>query len=143
MSTEQNKAVVRRFSEELISKGNMAVADELIAENYVNHNPIPGQMPGREGFKRSVTGLRMAFPDLYEAVEDMIAEGDKVVVRATRHAIHRGAFMGVASTGKHVTIPTMYILRVADGKITDAWLNWDMLGLMQQLGAILSPGQAG
>lgn len=143
MSTEQNKTVVRRFSEELISKGNMAVADELIAENYVNHNPIPGQMPGREGFKRSVAGLRTAFPDLHEAVEEMIAEGDRVVVRATRHATHRGAFMGVAPTGKHVTIPTMYILRVANGQITDAWLNWDMLGLMQQLGAAPLPGQAG
>lgn len=140
VSDEEHKALVRRFSEELISRGNYAVADELIAENYVNHNPIPGQVPGRAGFKESLALLRAAFPDLHESIEALVAEGDRVAVRATRHGTHRGPFMGLPATGKAVTVPTMYILRVVAGKIVEAWLNWDMLGLLGQLGAVPAPG---
>lgn len=133
MSEEDIKAVARRFSEELISAGKEEVADELIDENYVNHNPIPGQQPGLAGFKRSLAGLRAALGDLEETIEDMIAEGDRVAIRASRKATHKGEFMGVAATGNRVTVSTMYVLRVVEGKVTEAWLNWDVHGLLQQL----------
>jgi steroid delta-isomerase-like uncharacterized protein len=135
MSIEQNKELLRRFSQEIINQGNMGLADQILAPNYLNHNPVPGQAPGLEGFKRSLTGLRMAFPDMKETVEVILAEGDLVSVRATRRATHEGTFMGVPGTHRPVTIPTMYFARVQDGKITDIWLNWDILGMLQQIGA--------
>ena len=135
MSTEETKAIARRFSQEILSKGDLSLADQLLDPNYVNHNPIPGQVPGIEGFKKSAMGLRAALP-FEETIEDLIAEGDKVVVRVVRKATHSGAFMGIPASGKQVTVPATYILRIVNGKITDAWLNWDLLGLMQQLGAI-------
>ena len=138
MSTERNKTIARRFSEELISKGNMAVADELLAENYINHNPVGNQQPGREGFKAALGGLRAAFPDLQETIEDIVAEGDKVVVRGVRRGTHKGQLMGIPASGKPVAATKTYILRVADGKITDAWLNWDMLSVLQKIGAVPS-----
>ena len=141
MSTEDNKTIARRFSQEVLSKGDLSVAEQLLDADYVNHTPIPGQMPGIEGFRKSVMGLRAALP-FEEVIEDLIAEGDKVVVRAVRKATHSGPFMGIPASGKQVTIPTTYILRIQNEKIIDAWLVWDMLGLMQQLGAIpaRSPG---
>jgi steroid delta-isomerase-like uncharacterized protein len=138
-STEQNKAIAMRYSREIFSKGKLDLAEELIAEGYVNHNPIPGQVPGREGIKKSIAYLRSVFPDLEETIEDMIAEGDRVMLRTIRRGTHQMEFLGVPATGKQVSIPAMYVLRIQDGMVTDAWLNWDLLGLLQQLGAAPAP----
>jgi steroid delta-isomerase-like uncharacterized protein len=135
MNTDQNKELLRRFSDEIINQGNMSVADQIIAPDYLNHNPVPGQAPGLEGFKRSITGMRMAFPDLTETIEAIVTEGDLVSVRATRRGTHEGTYMGVPGTNRPVIIPTMYFARVVNGKITDIWLNWDILGMLQQIGA--------
>lgn len=135
VSVEKNIELVRLFSQEIINQGNMRLADQIIASNYLNHNPAPGQLPGLEGFKRSITSLRLAFPDLNETVEEVLADGDLVAVRATRRGTHEGTYMGVPGTSRPVTIPTMYFARVVDGRITDIWLNWDILGMLQQIGA--------
>jgi steroid delta-isomerase-like uncharacterized protein len=135
MNIDQNKELLRRFSAEILNQGNMVVADQIIAPDYLNHNPVPGQAPGLEGFKRSITSMRMAFPDLTETIEAIIAEGDLVSVRATRRGTHEGTYMGVPGTNRPVIIPTMYFVRVVNGKITDLWLNWDILGMLQQIGA--------
>jgi steroid delta-isomerase-like uncharacterized protein len=135
MSAEQNKELLRHFSHEIINQGNMGVADQIIAPDYLNHNPVPGQAPGLDGFKRSIMSMRLAFPDLTETIEAMITEGDLVSVRATRRGTHEGTYMGIPGTHRPVTIPTMYFARVINGKITDIWLNWDILGMLQQIGA--------
>ncbi|HEY3344575.1 MAG TPA: ester cyclase [Anaerolineaceae bacterium] len=135
MNIDQNKELLRRFSAEILNQGNMVVADQIIAPDYLNHNPVPGQAPGLEGFKRSITSMRMAFPDLNETIEAIIAEGDLVSVRATHRGTHEGTYMGVPGTNRSVIIPTMYFVRVVNGKITDLWLNWDILGMLQQIGA--------
>ena len=142
MSTEENKANTRRFYEEVWGKGNLDVADELSAENFVDHNPVdPNLPPGIEGFKQMVPMFRTAFPDLQFTIEDMIAEGDKVVSRLTMRATHQGEFMGVPATGKQVTVTGMNISRHANGKYVEDWGNWDALGMLQQFGVTLTPPQ--
>jgi predicted ester cyclase len=89
VSVEENKAIVRRWTEEGFGKGNLAVADEVVATDFVNHNPVAEQRPGREGLKQAVAMLRGAFPDLRVEIEDMIAEGDRVAIRDTIRGIHR------------------------------------------------------
>ena len=142
MSAEENKAIQRRFFDELFSKGHLRVADEIVAATYVNHDAVPGETPGREGLKQFVSFVRTAFPDLRFTVEDQIAEGDKVVARWTATGTHRAEFAGVPATGKPVRITAINIHRVAEGQIQEGWLNWDALGTLQQLGAIPAPGQA-
>ena len=143
MSTETNKAVVRRFFEEVWNKGNLAVADEVLAPNVVLH--IPGHpeddVVGLEAYKeRVITYLRTAFPDLQSNIEEIIAEGNKVVVRWIWRATHQGEFWGVAPTGKQITYEGISILRLADGKIVDDRFQADLLGLMQQFGVVPPSG---
>jgi len=146
MSTETNKAITRRFFEEIWNKGNLAVADDVLAPNVVLR--IPGQpeadIMGLAAYKeRVITYLRAAFPDLQSTIEEMVADGDKVVVRWTWRATHRGEFWGVAPTGKQITYEGISILRLADGKIVDDRFQADLLGLMQQFGAIPAPAEDG
>ena len=136
--SEENKALVRRFYEEVMNRGNMAVVDELSAPNIVDHNPMPGQAAGPEGFKQFVGMFRSAFPDLNVTADDVIAEGDKVVARTTMRGTHRGEFMGIAPTNKQVTVSGMDMVRIANGKAVEVWHIDDALGMMQQLGAIPS-----
>jgi steroid delta-isomerase-like uncharacterized protein len=143
MSTEENKALVRRFDEEVWGKGNLAVADELLATNFVLHAPPPEVAPDLEGYKQWVSTARTAFPDLQTTIEDMIAEGDKVVTRWTVRGTHKGEIMGIAPTGKQVTMTGISIDRIEGGKIVEEWNEMDMLGMMQQLGAVPPPKQAG
>lgn len=140
MTLEENKTLARRWFEEGFTQGNLDVADELFAADYVNHNALPGQGTGPEGTKHNVTMLRSGFPDLQVTVEDQIAEGDKVVTRWAMSGTHQGALMGVAPTGKRVTVTGIIVFRVSGGKAVEGWLNWDTLGLMRQIGAIPEPG---
>ncbi len=135
MSSE-NKVILQRFFEELFNQGNLAAADELVAANYLNHNAVPGETPGREGLKQFVTYLHSAWADLNFVVEDQLADGDKVATRWTVTATHQGEFAGVPATGKQVVIRAINIHRVVDGQIQEGWLEWDALGMMQQLGAL-------
>lgn len=140
MSTEENKAMVRRIFEEVIVKGNLSAVDEIMASNYVYH--FPGQdVKGPEGFKEFVKMMRTAFPDLSMTIEDQIAEGDKVATRETMRGTHKGDFMGIAATGKQVTWKGMVIVHFQDGKEVEAWGSPDNLGLFQQLGVIPPIGQ--
>jgi predicted ester cyclase len=139
MSTEANKTIVRRLLD-AINTGDLAIADELIAPGYIDHSAPPGYPPGPQGFTRSIGVFRAAFPDFHWATDDLIAEGDKVVIRVTARGTHQGELMGIAPTGKRVQVTGIGIYRIADGKIAEAWVNRDLLGLLQQLGAIPAPG---
>ncbi len=141
MSIEENKALMRRAYEEIHSKGNLAVVDELIAADLIEHSPfVPGQSPGRQGALEVFTMIRAAFPDLRVTVEDMVGEGDKVVARVTMRGTHKGEFMGIAPTGKQITVGVIEILRISGGKMVEHWNVVDSLGMMQQLGAVPPPG---
>ena len=143
MSTEENIAIIRRHWEEVINKGNLPVADENMATNYIYHGSGGQEFKGPEGFKQFIAMLRTAFPDLHATVEDIFAEGDKVAHRTTMRGSHRGDLMGIAPTGKQVTITTIVISRFAGGKEVEAWVNIDDLGMMQQLGIAPPMGQGG
>ena len=134
--SEQNKTVARRAVEECFNKGNLAVVNEIFASNYVDHNAPPGLPPGVEGFKQLVTMYRNAFPDVRVTIDDVITEGDKVVIRWTGRGTHKGNLMSVAPTGKQVTVTGIGIDRFANGKIVEHWECFDQLGMMQQVGAI-------
>lgn len=136
MSVEENKALVRRLVEEVWNKGNMAVADELLATDYVFHHPTGQDLHGSEKYKQLVGVVRSAFPDLHFTIDDVVAEGDKVVYRWSLSATHKGEFRGIQPTGKKVTIWAICIERIADGKFVEAWERYDTLGLMRQLGVI-------
>jgi steroid delta-isomerase-like uncharacterized protein len=141
MSTEANKAEQRRVWEEVFNKGNMSVVDETIAPNYVYQGLMGIESKGPEGFKQMVAMFRTAFPDLHVTVEDMIAEGDKVVSHYTMTGTHKGELMGIAPTGKKVKFSGMVIVRWVDGKEVEAKGVGDMLAMMQQIGVIPPMGQ--
>jgi steroid delta-isomerase-like uncharacterized protein len=133
----ENKAVFRRYFEEVLNTGNLDLVDELIARTYVSHYPTGYDFGGGpEGVKQIVTAVRAGFPDVHFTIEDLIAEGDKVVGRWTFRGTHQGDFMGILPTGKKVSVMGIAIYRVARGKIAEAWVAWDAMGLMQQLGAV-------
>ena len=144
MSTEQNKALVRQMVEEIFNRGNMSRADEFLAPDFVEHEELPPGIPqGREGVKQLTTMMRNAFPDFTATIEDMVAEGDKVVIRMTWRGTQKGEFMGVPPTGKTVSFGVLDIIRIAGGKFVEHWGQMDNMGMMQQLGAIPAPGQSG
>jgi steroid delta-isomerase-like uncharacterized protein len=142
MSAEQNKAIVRRWVEGGWNGGNLDLVDEFYADDYILHDPA---MPvhGREGFKQYVTMYRSVFPDLRFALEDVIAEGDTVAWRITARGTHQGALMGIPPTGKPVAISALVISHFVESKWAEDWVNIDTLGMLQQIGAIPAPGQAG
>jgi steroid delta-isomerase-like uncharacterized protein len=139
MSTEENKALVRRWIEAINNK-NVAVFDEIFAANYVAHTP-GAEENNPESVKQLMTGLFTAFPDLHLTVEDFIVEGDKVVARWTSQGTHNGDLIGLAPTGKQVKQTGIAIYHIVGGKVVEEWAERDMLGFMQQLGAIPAPRQ--
>ena len=143
MSIEANKTLVRRGWEEIWNKGNLSIADEQYAPNYILHMPDNPDMHGPVGHSQVVMMYRTAFPDLHFTIEDQIAEGDKVVNRVTARGTHQGELMGIPPTGKQMTVSGITIDRVAGGKLVESWATWDFLGLMQQLGVIPAPGEGG
>ena len=142
MSVEENKALIRRLIEEAWNKGNLAVIDELLSPDYVLHIAAPGT-PDREGYKQAVNMYRTDWSDFRLTVEDMVAEGDKVAMRGTLRGTHKGEHMGIAPTGKELTLTAIAIRRFEGGKIVEEWVETDMLGLMQQMGVVPPPGQGG
>jgi steroid delta-isomerase-like uncharacterized protein len=138
----RNKALVRRLMGEDISQGDEAVAEAIIHPDFFDHTNPPGMQRGLEGHKAIVRLFRSVFPDLEWRIDDLIAEGDKVVARTTMRGTQRGAFFGIPPTGKTVEMTGVHIMRIADGRIIEHWGSNDDLGLMQQLGAIPAPGEA-
>ena len=142
MSTESNKALVRRLADEVQNRGNIAAVDEIAAPTFVNHSAPPGVPSDREGVKQLTLLFRTAFPNGRMIIEDMIAEGDRVATRKTFRGTHQGAFIGLPPTGKPVAIGLIDIVRVVDGRVVEHWNAVDNLGLLQQLGVLQPPGQA-
>jgi steroid delta-isomerase-like uncharacterized protein len=142
MSTEKNKAIVRRFVDEVQRAGNIDAIDELCSPDFVNHSAPPGVPSNCEGVKQVTAMFRQAFPDSYFTVEDMVAEGEKVATRKTFHGTHQGAFMGIPPTGQQVSIGLIDIVRIVDGQVVEHWSVGDNLGMMQQLGVIPTPEQS-
>jgi steroid delta-isomerase-like uncharacterized protein len=142
MSTETNKAIARRVFEEVFNAGNLDLIDELASPDAVIHFGGAQPLRGLESYKRAFTASQPSFPDMHFTIEDMIAEGDRVVMRWTMRGTHRGEYLGVAATGRQVTEGGVSIYRIADGKVVEGWVYSDELGVMQQLGALPEPAQA-
>lgn len=136
MSTEDDKTLMRRFIEEVFNKKNMAAIDEFIAPDHVDHTLPPFLPTTPEGTKRAIAMFLTAFPDVHLTIDDMIAEGDKVVTRYTSRGAQKGTFMGIPPTGKQMTVSSIIIARIADGKIVEEWGLDDQMGMLQQLGVI-------
>ena len=136
MSAEESKAIVRQFWG-VWDEGNIGLVDELLAPDYVNHSPgIPDQPEGSEGVRAVVEMFRSGMPDLRVVIEDMIAEGDKVATRYTLEGTHEGELFGVPPTGRRLSIKSISVERVSEGKIREHWRITDTLDMMQQLGVI-------
>jgi len=141
--SEQNKSVVRRLFDELWNKGNLLVADELIAPTYLHHDDsTPDLGKGPEGEKKRVNLYRTAFHDLRLNIEELLADGETVVARWSCRGVHKGELNGIAPTGKQIAITGVTICRLANGKIVEGFVNWDALGLMRQLGAVPEPAKS-
>src|SRR5215211_210558 len=133
--SEQNKTLARRWFEDLFSRGDLDAADEILSAEFVDHLTHEDER-GLEELKHYVTIYRTAFPDIQDTVEEIVAEGDKVVIRWTSRGTNEGEFMGVAPTGRHVTFTGMRLFRIAENKIVESWVNIDERGLQEQLGTV-------
>ena len=143
MTAGGHEALFQRWIDEAWNQGNLAVLDQIVAPTFVRHAPgTPREWRGLEGIRQFITVFRTAFPDLRITVDDVVTEGEKVAYRGTGRGTHRGELLGVAPTGRAVTVTYTVIARVAGGQFQEDWLDFDALGLLQQLGAIPAPGQA-
>lgn len=140
-----NQAASRRFFEEAFSQGKLEVLDEIASPDYQDHDPQNpfAETRGPQGARDLISMYRKAFPDVKMTVEEVIAEGDNVVVRWSARGTHSGELMGMAPTGKQVEVSGITIDRYVDGKSVEGWTNWDTLGLMQQIGAAPARGSVG
>jgi steroid delta-isomerase-like uncharacterized protein len=136
VSESENVSVIARFLEEVINQGRLEQADELVAVDFVELDPLPGQRQGREGLKEVIGMMRAAFPDIHWVVEETVASGDKVVTRFTWTGTHRGTFLGVPASGRSVRVKGVVIDRLVAGKMADSRILMDNFTMMQQLGVI-------
>jgi steroid delta-isomerase-like uncharacterized protein len=143
MPEAENKTIAQRFNEDVWGRGDEAALEELLDPDFVDHGALPGQSPDREGHRQTLVVFRNAFPDLQVTTEDIVAEGEKVVSRWTARGTHQGELMGIAPTGKEVTITGIDVLRIAEGKVVERWAEYNDLEMMQQLGVVPEPGQEG
>ena len=140
MSLDTNKTIARRIWTEVFNDRNLAIAAELVAPDAVNHEAGPGAPTrGPQSLAAAVTWLSAAFPDVHMAIDDVVAEGDKVVLQTTMSGTHQGPFMGIAPTGRRFAQRQVHFVRIADGKAVEHWAVRDDLGFMQQLGAAPAP----
>jgi len=139
MSAEENKAIIRRF-ERACAIGDWATVDKLAAPNFIYHNPAYPEVQTREEFRQTVViGLMTAFPDLEFNIEDIIAEGDKVVVRYSFAGTQKGEFAGIPPTNKRIKWTSIIINRLAGGKVVERWVESNALGMLLQLGVVILP----
>lgn len=134
-----NVAVLQRFIDEVINQGRYDVCDEIVAEDFVELDPLPGQQQGREGLKEVIAMMRTAFPDIHWVADESIVSGEKVVTRFTWTGTHRGPFLGIPATGKKVAVKGVVIDRLVNGLMTDSRILMDTFGMMMQLGVIPQP----
>ena len=139
MSTEQNKMLARHLFEETWNSKNLAVLDEMVAPNFVFHNSVQ-TFYGPEGFKQFAATYHTAFPEAHFSIEDVIAEGDTVVLRWTARGTHSGELLGIPPSGKQVTVSGMTITLISNGKSVESWGEFDALGMLQQIGVIPQMG---
>ncbi len=140
MSAEENKALLRRYISEVWDKQNPIAVEQFLAPNYQRHlSPMAAPLT-REGQQHRLLGFRTVFPDMHLTVEDMIAEGDRIAFRSTMRGTHQGSFLGIAPTGKHVTVGLIDVIRIEDGQFVEQWGGPDLWDLLQQLGAEVSDG---
>ena len=142
MTLEQNKAITRRFFE-AFEANDQSTLKQVLASDLVFHHDGAAEPESRESFLQIVGAFKAAFSDQHYTIEDQIAEGDKVTTRATWRAVHTGEFQGIPPTGNPVSMTGIAVDCVRNGEIVERWLNHDLLGLMQQLGAIPEPQPAG
>lgn len=139
MSAEENKALIRRWFSEL-DRRNLAIIDELLPVDYIDHNPpLPDLPPGREGVWQASLALAAAFPDAVHIIEDQTAEGDKVMTRLTVRATFRGEMLGFPPTGEVIEVSGMAVHRICEGRLVEHWAHADMAGFMRQIGAGAEP----
>jgi steroid delta-isomerase-like uncharacterized protein len=143
MSVEANKALVRRIFDEM-NRGNPAIIEEVYDPDYMHHDPSlpPAWQRGRDNYLTGMRTFFTAFPDLHGTVEEVVAEGDKVVVRITWRGTQKGELMGIPPSGKRAEFGFIGTMRIADGNVAEGWVNFDSMGMLQQLGAIPASGQA-
>lgn len=134
-----NESILARFVEQVVNQGHLHVCDEIVREDFVELDPLPGQAQGRQGLKDVIAMLRSAFPDIHWIVAESIASGDKVVSRFSWTGTHRGPFLGIPPTGKNVLVKGVVIDRLVSGQMADSRILMDTLSLMQQLGVIPQP----
>ena len=139
MKGNESKVVVRRIQEEVLKQGRLELIDELFSADVIDHSNLPGFSPGREGIKQMIAMYRGVFENAQVNVQSMIAEGDEVVSRCTIRGTHVGPYLGIAPTGKQVTITVLGVDRVVDGKVVEHWEHFDPLVLMQMVGFVTSP----
>jgi steroid delta-isomerase-like uncharacterized protein len=142
MSTEANKAIARRFYEEVFNRRNIDLIDELIGDEFINNDPTPVAARDRTSMKQFIQTLTTAFPDHHHAIEDVIAEDDKVILRCTFTGTHKGIFPGfleLLPTERTVCQRQIHILRVEDSKLVEHWVVRDDLTILEQLGVIPTP----
>jgi predicted ester cyclase len=137
--TEENKALFRRTYEELLNRGDLSVADELVSADFINHEAPPGRNRGPESMRGLATMLRTAFPDLRFTIEELVAEGEVVAGRLTMSGTHEGPLMGMPPTGRSVRQNHMHFVRFREGKAVEHWGVRDDVGMMQQMGVIPEP----
>jgi steroid delta-isomerase-like uncharacterized protein len=139
---DENKALVRRFIDEVFANGNKDAVDELAARDFASHTGAPraSGRSGRDDLKQTIDRVFAALDDVEFTIEDLVAEGDRVAVRLTSSATQTGEFMGTPATGKRYTIEEIHLFRIADGQVAEHWHQLDQMGLMQQLGAMPAKG---
>jgi steroid delta-isomerase-like uncharacterized protein len=141
MPTVESREIARRFTEECWDRNDVSVLDDIMAADFDDHDPAPGQGPGRDGYKQVTAQYFSAFSDFRVRNEDVIAEEDKAVLRWTARGRHTGPLMGMPPTGKDVTLRGIDIIRVDDrGRIVERWGEFDLFGLLTQLGALPGAG---
>ena len=134
--SDDAKAVVRRNTEEVQSRGNFDLFEELFADDFVDHTPQPNTTPDKDGVRKLYHALRGAFPDFHADIHWQAADGNLVTTYKTYHGTHEGPFLGVAPTGRLIHFETVDVMRVREGKITEHWGVANLFSLMQQLGAL-------
>ncbi len=142
MSTTM-KTVIEQFFGAIFSQGQLALIEQTTNPNYHLHLPGGPDVQGQEALRQFVTMYRTAFPDLHFTLEDQVVEGDKIVTRWTVQGTQHGSLLGIPPTGKKVKVTGITISRMEDGKMTEVWVNWDMLGVLQQIGVVPAPGKEG
>ena len=134
MSAERNKALIRRLFDEVLNKGNFGLLDQLIGASYVEHNPIANQAAGAAGIRDKIQTMRKAFPDLRFVLDELIGEGEFVAARYHWQGTHKGTFLGIAPTGRRLSVRGMDFYRLEDGRLIEHWDTVDEFGMLSQLG---------